>query len=170
MALHVHSSSLFLPHGLPPRATNLLIQCQKPSSEPASEESASASSASAAGVGFGSSKQQRSTASGRGERAAVIRRRLPVEKPDLVSRPVDNKNGEERGRNESAFLLTWSALGAVILAQGLTLAASGFLPEEWDRFLVKYLYPIFTPTVGLFVAGTAAYGVLKYLQNDQLKK
>ena len=46
---------------------------------------------------------------------------------------------------------------------------SGFLPEEWDKFFVKYLYPSFTPTVGLFVAGSVAYGVLKYLQNEELK-
>lgn len=34
---------------------------------------------------------------------------------------------------------------------------------------MKYLYPSFTPTVFLFVAGTVAYGVLKYLQNEQIK-
>lgn len=48
-------------------------------------------------------------------------------------------------------------------------AFTGFLPEEWDKFFVKYLYPSFTPTVFLFVAGTVAYGVLKYQQNDQVK-
>ncbi|KAF4362986.1 hypothetical protein F8388_020502 [Cannabis sativa] len=48
-------------------------------------------------------------------------------------------------------------------------ALRSFLPEEWDKFLVKYLYPTFTPTVGLFIAGTVTYGVLKYLQNENLK-
>lgn len=48
-------------------------------------------------------------------------------------------------------------------------APAGFLPEEWDKFFVKYLYPSFTPTVSLFVAGTVAYGVSKYLQNEKLK-
>ena len=47
--------------------------------------------------------------------------------------------------------------------------STGFLPEEWDKFFVKYLYPSFTPTVFLFVAGTVAYGVLKYLQNEEIK-
>ncbi|RVW35234.1 Protein LOW PSII accumulation 2, chloroplastic [Vitis vinifera] len=47
--------------------------------------------------------------------------------------------------------------------------STGFLPEEWDKFFVKYLYPSFTPTVFLFVAGTVAYGVLKYLQNEGIK-
>lgn len=41
--------------------------------------------------------------------------------------------------------------------------SAGFLPEEWDKFLVDKLYPSFTPTVGLFLAGAAGYGVFKYL-------
>lgn len=40
---------------------------------------------------------------------------------------------------------------------------AGFLPEEWDTFLVNTLYPSFTPTVGLFLLGAAGYGVVKYL-------
>ncbi|XAR66148.1 hypothetical protein NMG60_11012256 [Bertholletia excelsa] len=48
-------------------------------------------------------------------------------------------------------------------------AYQGFLPEEWDNFFVKFLYPSFTPTVFFFVAGTVAYGVFKYLQNEKLK-
>lgn len=40
---------------------------------------------------------------------------------------------------------------------------AGFLPEEWDTFLVNTLYPSFTPTVGLFLLGAAGYGVIKYL-------
>ena len=31
------------------------------------------------------------------------------------------------------------------------------------------MYPSFTPTVVLFLAGTVAYGVLNYLQNEKLK-
>lgn len=48
--------------------------------------------------------------------------------------------------------------------------STGFLPEELDKLFVKYLYPTFTPTVGLFFAGTVAYGVLKYLQNEKVKE
>ncbi|EPS74311.1 hypothetical protein M569_00445, partial [Genlisea aurea] len=73
---------------------------------------------------------------------------------------------EELKKNESAFVLAWLGLGGIILIQGITLAASGFLPESWDSFLVKYLYPSFTPTVFLFVGGTVAYGVAKYLEKE----
>lgn len=91
-----------------------------------------------------------------------------MEKPTFVSKEEEIK-AKEQNKNESAFLLAWLGLGGIILLQGILLAASGFLPEEWDKFFVKYLYPSFTPTVALFVAGTVVYGVLKYLQNENLK-
>ncbi|KAI3432124.1 uncharacterized protein J3R85_007512 [Psidium guajava] len=130
------------------------------------------------GLGFGSSPSSSSKSSsaavtskikqrGKRERASIIRR-TPVEKPAFISKE-DEGNAEEQGRNESAFLLTWLGLGGIILVQGIALAASGFLPDEWDKFFVKYLYPSFTPTVGLFVAGSVAYGVLKYLQKENLE-
>jgi hypothetical protein len=46
---------------------------------------------------------------------------------------------------------------------------AGFLPEEYDNFFVKYLYPSFTPTVVLFLAGTVGYGVLKYFESEKSK-
>ncbi|XP_068328401.1 protein LPA2 [Pyrus communis] len=127
-----------------------------------------------AGTGFGSpppspAKPKANPAADKkkGNRAAVIRR-SPVEKPLLYSEE-DEAKAKEMGTNESAFVFAWLGLGGVILAQGLILAASGFLPEDWDKFLVKYLYPSFTPTVGLFVAGSVVYGAVKYLQNEELK-
>ena len=50
----------------------------------------------------------------------------------------------------------------------LNFLLAGFLPEDWDTIFVKYLYPSFTPTVFLFIAGTVAYGVYKYLQNEKI--
>ena len=46
------------------------------------------------------------------------------------------------------------------------LLLAGFLPEEYDNFFVKYIYPWFTPTV-LFFAGTVGYGVLKYFESEK---
>uniref|UniRef100_A0A2P2JSB4 Protein LOW PSII ACCUMULATION 2ic n=1 Tax=Rhizophora mucronata TaxID=61149 RepID=A0A2P2JSB4_RHIMU len=153
---------------------NFAIKSQNPSNDPAPLPPKKPATT---GVGFGSSSSATSSnvdsvgnkkkQKGKRERASIIRR-SPVEKPALISQEDEAKAREQR-KNESAFLLTWLGLGGVILVEGIVLAASGFLPKEWDRFFVKYLYPSFTPTVFLFVAGTVAYGVLKYLQNENPK-
>ncbi|KAI4332017.1 hypothetical protein L6164_016960 [Bauhinia variegata] len=130
------------------------------------------------GVGFGSSSSSSSNSTknansatgkrkqkGKRERASIIRR-SPVQKPAFVAEKDEGK-AKEQSKNESAFLLAWLGFGAVILVEGISLAASGFLPEEWDKLFVKFLYPSFTPTVFLFVAGTVVYGVYKYLQNEK---
>jgi hypothetical protein len=46
---------------------------------------------------------------------------------------------------------------------------TGFLPEEWDGFLVTNLYPSFTPTVGVFLAAAVAYGLFKTQGGDPKK-
>ncbi|PON56235.1 Protein LOW PSII ACCUMULATION [Parasponia andersonii] len=186
MALQVHcpcfgTKPYRLPHHFPAK-THFTVKSQNQSDPPestvkVSETPVQPKKPGSQGLGFGSSlaKENATPASttkkkskSKRERASIIRR-SPVEKPAFASAAGDDEKAKERGRNESAFLLAWLGLGGIILVQGILLAASGFLPEEWDKFLVKYLYPSFTPTVVLFVAGTVAYGVLKYLQNEELK-
>ncbi|CAN1842681.1 Protein LPA2 [Linum perenne] len=163
MALQLHSPFLLstdqpyrhLPnHHISSTKLRFSIRSQDPSPEPANKPTPTKkpSPAAAAGQGFGPPP------------------------PPSGGGAVGKVEEEEQGENERAFVLTWLGLGGVILVQGILLSASdfdfqsaGFLPEEWDRFFVKYLFPIFTPTVGLFLAGTVAYGVLKYLQNEKLK-
>ncbi|PQM37503.1 protein LOW PSII ACCUMULATION 2 chloroplastic isoform X2 [Prunus yedoensis var. nudiflora] len=183
MALQIQSPSSFTSkpyHHLPHTPllhfsvrTQFTVKSQTPSepSKPKAETTqAPPKKRTSAGLGFGSSPSPPTTqnvTSVPNKKKRVIRR-SPVERPLLYSEE-DEAKAKEMGTNESAFVLAWLGLGGVILAQGLLLAASGFLPEEWDKFFVKYLYPSFTPTVGLFVAGSVAYGVLKYLQNEELK-
>ncbi|WCJ36513.1 low psii accumulation2 [Euphorbia peplus] len=159
---------------VPPSKPNLRIQSQNPTTdaEPSNEQPPPNKSSA---LGFGSSSSNATSSStnkpikGKRDRASIIRR-SPVQKPAFVSQQEQAKAQDQApSQIESAFILTWLGLGGVILVDGLLLSASGFLPDEWDKLFVKYLYPSFTPTVFLFVAGSVTYGVLKYLQNENLK-
>ena len=37
----------------------------------------------------------------------------------------------------------------------------GFLPEAADNFAVNYVYPAFSPTLGIFLLISVVYGLLK---------
>ncbi|CAM0947390.1 unnamed protein product [Alopecurus aequalis] len=143
--------------------------------------------ASGSGGGGGKQKASKSKSKGKGKSLEpppdVVVRRAPAgsasvfeqQKTEAGFNPAGRGKGpsdeevRQRQATESAFLFAWLGLGAIILFQGLALAASGFLPTEWDSFLVKYLYPSFTPTVLLFLGGTTGYGVFKYFEGEKSK-
>ena len=67
---------------------------------------------------------------------------------------------------EVAYRRFLGAYGAFILLEGLVLGGSGFLPDSWDAWIAGTLYPSFSPTVGVFLACSSAYGVWKAKQGD----
>ncbi|KAL9269332.1 LPA2-like protein [Drosera capensis] len=170
LALHLHSPLLSLnSRSRPHRSTTTTITCQTSSSSSTPEPDKPVPSS---GQGFGPRPAQNRPSKNKGKGAKresekVIRRAPIAKKPELLGLgrneggEVEGK-GKESSRGEDVFLLAWLGLGGVILVEGVTLAASGFLPEEWDKFLVKFIYPIFTPTVFLFVAGSVGYGVINH--------
>ncbi|CAL0304367.1 unnamed protein product [Lupinus luteus] len=134
-----------------------------------SEKASHSDSTPTKGKGFGSSSTKDKIIR---QRASILRR-SPLQNPSPTLPSQQGNNTKEHNNNnnnnyESSFVLAWLAFGAIILLEGIALAASGFLPEEWDKLFVKYLYPSFTPTVFLFIVGAVAYGVIKYLQNEKI--
>eukprot|EP00803_Ostreobium_quekettii_P009625 evm.model.scf_446EXC.4 EVM.evm.TU.scf_446EXC.4 scf_446EXC:43619-46402(+) len=96
----------------------------------------------------------------------ILRRRKP--KVKVVSPAVQQYTGEEPQTpmselENTVVLVLFSLLGFCIL-EGIILAASGFLPEGIDELVEAYLYPAFSPTVGVFLVGSVLYGLWKTSQ------
>ena len=94
----------------------------------------------------------------------------------------------EQARGETQAVLALTGVFLAIMVEGLLVAGSGFMSEEWDGFVQvsvacscaaacfsrahavtscpahqANVLPIFAPTLGLFLAGSSAYGACKQL-------
>ncbi|KAK9844225.1 hypothetical protein WJX84_000053 [Apatococcus fuscideae] len=103
------------------------------------------------------------------ERQLKSRRNQP-QRPRVNAPQVDALKGgggselDKMGQTEGRFVGGLALLFCIILLEGLFLAGSGFLPEEYDLFAQNYVFKAFTPSIGLLLAGSSAYGLWKSRQ------
>lgn len=71
---------------------------------------------------------------------------------------------------ETAVVQGLGLVFLLILAEGIFLGASGFMSAEMDQLAQDVVYPLFTPTLGLFLAGSTAYGLWKTKEEDKTKE
>lgn len=64
-------------------------------------------------------------------------------------------------RFENTVVSILALLFLLILAEGIFLGASGFLSESADQFATDVVYPLFSPTLGVFLAVSTLYGLWK---------
>lgn len=76
----------------------------------------------------------------------------------------------EEQKAEGAVVSTLAILFVVILAEGIFLAGSGFMSEGADQFAQDIVFPAFSPTLGLFLLISSAYGVWKTRGNEESQK
>lgn len=97
------------------------------------------------------------------------------EKPfTVVSATRDQVYGDgpisEAQKLETTIISILSFLFLLILGEGIFLGASGFLSERADQFAQDVVYPLFSPTLGVFLAGSSAYGLWKTRAAPEEKK
>jgi hypothetical protein len=94
-------------------------------------------------------------------RAASAKRRRPLPSVTPAQQTTKQAKEEPASQTEALVLQSLGVAFALILLEGLILAASGFLPEEIDNFIVDYIYPTFSIQVGVVFACSTVYGLWK---------
>jgi len=99
----------------------------------------------------------------KGMKGSRRRAKVKVQAP-VVEEVYGGKPKSRESQAEQAVVSGLALLGIVILLMGIFLAGSGFLPEDVDRFAQERVYPAFSPTVVVFLAGSTLYGLFKSKQ------
>lgn len=128
-------------------------------SDPAEDEVAAASESGTAGVGDDIliEKQMMKKRKGKKESKEASFK--------VVSATRDSVYGggplNEVQKFENTIVSILALLFLLILAEGIFLGASGFLSESADQFATDVVYPLFSPTLGVFLAVSTLYGLWK---------
>ena len=115
-------------------------------------------------------------------RPAVRGKTRPQPKVTVSTPTVDRALGDApptvEAQNETTALLLLTLVFIIIIVEGLLVASSGFMSEEWDgivqvrprrccapiaaltrsRGAQNNVLPLFAPTLGLFLLGSSSYG------------
>jgi len=98
----------------------------------------------------------------------------PAKPYNVVSATRDSVYGDKPPSQiqqvETTVVQGLGLLFLLILAEGIFLGASGFMSAEMDALAQDVVYPLFTPTLGLFLAGSSAYGLWKTREDDSSKE
>jgi hypothetical protein len=96
----------------------------------------------------------------RGKKGGKVKPQVKVNAP-VVDAVTGKAPATPESQIETAAVLTLFYFFLAILVEGLLLAGSGFLPEEWDQFIQDKIYPSYSPTVLLFLGVSSFYGLFK---------
>lgn len=97
---------------------------------------------------------------GRKKRSGKIEPKVKVVSP-VVDAVTGKAEPSPIGAAETTAVQILGVLFVIVLVEGLLLAASGFLPDEWDEFVAVNLYPSYSYTVLSFLGGSTLYGLFK---------
>lgn len=140
----------------------------------------------AAAEGFGSkAPEEKEKDDGSEDRLAALEARVSTrgkkekkeayEAPDFEPQPLikQKKPPKEQAPGvpktfpyETQYVGFLAFTGALIILQGLFLGLAGFLGGDFDNIAVTVVFPLFTPTVGLFLLLSSIYGVVKSIQDQ----
>lgn len=95
------------------------------------------------------------------------KRRIAVAgKPEGRETLLGGPPSEDTEFENNIVLVLFSIFGLIIF-EGIFLAGSGFLPKAVDDFALNVVYPVFSPTVVVFLLVSTFYGVWKSRQGGQ---
>jgi len=94
----------------------------------------------------------------------------PAKPYKVVSAQRDSVYGDQpmsqMQQLETTVVQGLGLLFLLILAEGIFLGASGFMSAEMDQLATDVVYPLFSPTLAVFLAGSSLYGLWKTKEGD----
>lgn len=98
------------------------------------------------------------------KKAAAAGETKPFQQDMGLKEALEGGNLTEAQIFEGNVITILGLIFTLCIVEGLTVAASGFFPDNIDQWIQDNVYTAFSPTIGLFLACSSAYGVWKTRQ------